>query len=115
MRNATLILPTVNNAGIDQTDTHTALQSALCTQFGGFTRIMGNGGWIAPTGVVYLDPIAIYTVAMDDTVGNRATLESLALFYGNLAGQLTVMVTHVDGEVAFLDVPAVIEKAKQFT
>lgn len=108
MRVATLILPTVNNDGVDQTDTHAALQSVLCEAFGGFTRTMGHGGWSGP-GKVYHDPVAVYGIAMDDSPVDRAKLESIALFYGHMAGQLTVMVTHAAGDVAFVDVPQVAE------
>lgn len=114
MKLATLILPTVNNAGEDQSDTHATLQSALCAEFGGFTRTMGEGGWNGPVGV-YIDPVAVYSVAMDDSAANRGKLESIALFYGDLAGQLAVMVTHANGEVVFLDVAKTVEKAEQFT
>lgn len=104
MRTATLILPTVNNDGVDQTDTHQALQFVLCETFGGFTRTMGNGGWKSDTGKLYLDPVAVYGIAMEDSAECRAKLESIALFYGHMAGQLAVMVTHAGGDVAFLDV-----------
>lgn len=114
MKLATLILPTVNNDGVDQSDTHATLQFALCEAFGGFTRTIGQGGWKGPDRV-YLDPVAVYGIAMDDSTRNRAELESIALYYGNLAGQLSVMVTHAAGDVAFLDCVHAAEKAVQFT
>lgn len=102
MRLATLILPTVNNDGVDQTDTHAALQSVLCDRFGGFTVTHGKGGWL-DSGKLYHDPVAVYSIAMEDD--RRADLESIARFYGHMAGQKSVMVTHSDGEVAFLWIP----------
>jgi hypothetical protein len=103
VRLATLILPTVNNDGVDQSDTHATLQHALCTAFGGYTRTVGEGGWLAPTGVVYSDPVAVYGIAMDDSPRNRSELESIAQYYGNLADQISVMVVHAAGDVAFLE------------
>lgn len=108
MKLATLILPTVNNDGVDQTDTHCALQAVLCETFGGFTRTMGDGGWVSDTGKLYLDPVAVYSIAMCGS--DREKLESIALFYGHMAGQLSVMVTHADGAVVFVDVPQVAER-----
>lgn len=107
MRLATLILPTVNNDGVDQTDTHAALQSVLCESFGGFTRTMGHGGWSGP-GKVYCDPVAVYGIAMDDSAECRAKLESIALFYGHMAGQICVMVTHAGGDVCFVQCEQVL-------
>lgn len=102
MKLATLILPTVNNDGVDQSDTHATLQHALCTAFGGYTRTVGHGGW-KHGALVYNDPVAVYGIAMDDTPGNRAELESIAQYYGNLADQISVMVVHAAGDVAFLE------------
>ena len=105
MRLATLILPTMNNAGVDQTDTHIALQSQLIAEFGGFTVAHGNGGWRDDsTGKVMCDPVAVYSIAMDQNDANDAgALESIARFYGHMAGQVCVMVTHASGEVVFID------------
>lgn len=102
MRLATLILPTVNNDGVDQSDTHATLQHALCAAFGGYTRTMGEGGWKGPDRL-YIDPVAVYGIAMDDTANNRSELESIAQYYGNLADQISVMVVHAAGDVAFLE------------
>ena len=105
MRCAYLVLPTVNNAGVDQTDTHAALQSVLIDTWGGFTMSIGSGGWRAPSNQIYLDPIAIYAVTMDDSAANDSKLDSAAKFYGHLAGQHCVMVIHASGEAAFLNLP----------
>lgn len=115
MRIAYFTLPTVNNDGIDQTDTHTGLRNALCESFGGFTATRGDGGWRSDTGKLYLDPVMVYGIAMEDSLSERSKLESIALFYGDQAGQLAVMVTHAAGDVVFLDVPATVGKAVQFT
>lgn len=115
MRLASFPLPTVNNDGVDQSETHAALQLALCADFGGFTCTLGQGGWIADTGKIYVDPVAVYTIAMEDSYVARAKLESIALFYGDIAGQIAVMVTHANGEVAFLDVAPVMSKARELT
>lgn len=102
MKYATLILPTVNNDGVDQTDTHCAMQSVLCDTFGGFTMTAGKGGW-KHGALVYHDPVGIYSIAMEDSAIDRAKLESIALFYGHMADQISVMVIHANGAVAFLD------------
>ena len=115
MRIATFPLPTANNDGVDQTDTHCALQAVLCDTFGGFTRTIGDGGWRSDTGKLYVDPVAIYSIATEDSAIDRARLESIALFYGHLAGQLAVMVTHANGEVVFIDIPqAVTARAMEY-
>lgn len=103
MRLATLILPTVNNNGVDQTDTHAALQLTLIDTFGGFTVTSGKGGWKDDSGKLYCDPVAVYSIAMAATADNARRLESIALMYGHLASQICVMVTHADGAVQFVD------------
>lgn len=111
MKLATLILPPVNNVGIDQTDTHAALQLVLIDTFGGFTVITGNGGWKDDnTGRVFVEAVAVYSIAMDDTAENARKLESIARFYGHVAGQICVMVTHASGVVAFVDSVATVQE-----
>ena len=103
MRLATLILPTTGNDGTDHTDTHAALRLTLIDAFGGFTVMTGDGGWRDDSGRVYLDPVAVYSVAMSETGENETRLESIARLYGHLAGQQCVLVAHASGAVAFVD------------
>ncbi len=103
MRIATLILPTHDNDGNDLRDIHAALQSQACDTFGGFTVDRVYGGWRDPrTSRVMHDNSVRYSFAVDDTAEDRARLESVARFYGHMAGQLSVMVTHANGDVVFL-------------
>lgn len=107
MHLATLILPTVNNDGVDQTDTLLAMQSVLCDTFGGFTCTIGEGGWKSDRGSFYRYPVAIYSIAMPDDSESRAKFDSIARFYGHMAGQICVMVTHANGKVVFHDLSTV--------
>src|ERR1700757_3209697 len=104
MRCAYLILPTTSNDEVDQTDTHAALQSALCDYFGGFTMTQGKGGWRNPANArVYMDSVATYAIAMTESGDNESRLESIARFYGHMAGQVCVMLAHASGRVVFVD------------
>lgn len=107
MKLAQIILPTIGNDGSDLTDCHVALRSTLADSFGGYTATSGQGGW-TDSGKLYQDPVTVYAVAMDDTAENRAKLESVALFYGHMATQHCVMVTHASGEVAFVECRATV-------
>ena len=110
MRIAYLILPTCNNDGVDQTDSHAALQLSLIDYFGGFTMSCGKGGWRdESTSRVYLDDVATYAIAMAETGENESKLESFARFYGHLMGQVCVMVAHARGDVVFVDSCHVLE------
>lgn len=104
MRIATLTLPKADNDGVALNDFHHALKLCLIDQFGGFSAVAIEGGWRDDsTGKVYAEPSIRYEVAMDATAGNRANLESLARFYGHATRQISVMVVHADGIVAFVD------------
>lgn len=102
MKLATLVLPITNNSGEDQSDTHLALRATLCDVFGGYTVTTGNGGW-SDKGKVFNDPVAVYSIAMEMNGENFVALESIARFYGHMAGQICVMVVHCNGDVAFCD------------
>ena len=76
--------------------------------FGGFTAVDSVGAWRdESTGKIYHEPGRQYLIAMEDSRVNRDKLESLAAFYGHMSGQITVMVTHADGAVSFVDVAKV--------
>lgn len=107
MRVATIILPNDDNNGNDISDVHAAMQTVLVDTFGGFTATASNGAWRDDkTGKIHVEPGQVYYVAMDDTAENRAKLESIALFYGHMANQIAMMVTHANGEVTFVDCEA---------
>lgn len=104
MKLASLIMPIRDNAGVDASDVHRALQLVLVDSFGGFTVTPAQGAWRDDTGRVIFDESRAYSIAMDDTDSNRAKMESIARFYGHMAGQICVMVTHADGDVVMVDV-----------
>ena len=103
MRIASMILPSKDNNGADLTDVHCALRAVLCDTFGGFTAIESQGGWKSDAGLLYLESGVTYMVASNDSEESRAKLESIALFYGHMADQLCVMVTHANGAVKFVN------------
>jgi hypothetical protein len=104
MRLASLILPTLDNDGRDTTDAHLGLRAVLIDTFGGFTATCVDGGWRdAATGKTHLDSSVRYEIAMEISDANRATLESIARFYGHMARQICVLVCHADGDVTFPD------------
>ena len=112
MRMAYFGLPSATNEGESLADVHAALQSQLVADFGGFSAFHGLGGWCDPvTGKIHVEPGIGYHVAMAPSEENRAKLESIALFFGHMAEQLSVMVTHADGEVIFRDVATVRARA----
>jgi hypothetical protein len=102
MKLASLILPVRDNDGADQTDTHFALRATLVDTFGGYTVASATGAWRDDTGRVHHDESCVYSIAMDATPDNRVKLESIARFYGHMAGQICVMVTHAAGDVAIV-------------
>jgi hypothetical protein len=110
MRVASFVLPTVDNNGEDLHDVHFALKSAAVATFGGFTSLACEGGWNdSDSGRTYVESRRVYQFAMPDDAGSRAKLESFARFYGHLAAQLCVMVTHATGDVVFVDCHATVD------
>lgn len=104
MRIASVTLPVADNDGNSLADAHAALRSSLAEEFGGFTAINATGGWCDPsTGKVYVESVIRYDVAMEDSAVNRAKLADMATFYGHMARQIAMMITHAAGDVAFIE------------
>lgn len=103
MKLATLILPNVDNDGVDHADTHAALRASLCDVFGGYTAIASHGGWRAASGKVVHEAGTLYSVAMDDTPYNVGQWRGIARFYGHAMAQESVFIVHASGAVEFVD------------
>ena len=102
MRLATMILPTHDNDGGDLRHVHLALQGQLVDTFGGFTCVDSLGGWKDDaTGKLHVEPGKVYSVAMGQ--GRSMEWNNLARFYGYMAKQVCVLVSHYNGDVEFVD------------
>lgn len=104
MREASIILPRLDNNGADLSAVHAALAGALIAEFGGYTAQTVFGGWKdEKTGAVYQEESTEYRVAADWNPAERESLEDTAALYGFKAGQLAVYVRHGSGAVVILD------------
>lgn len=102
MREASIILPRLDNNGADLGAVHSALQGALIAEFGGFTAQTVFGGWKdEKTGAIYQEESLEYRIASDWTPADRVALDDLAALYCAKAGQLAVYVRHANGAVSF--------------
>jgi hypothetical protein len=100
MKLSSFILPQTSNNGESLLDIHSTLRAQLCDTFGGFTATETQGGWRDSLGKVYVDRGWRYEVCL--APADSAKLDSIARFYGHMAGQLSVYVCH-DGEPAILE------------
>jgi hypothetical protein len=107
MREARIILPNADNHGADLTDCHCALRSTLGATWGGFTAFRADGYW-RDGAAVMAEPVTVYIVAMPDTDSDRAKLESVAVFYGHMAAQACVYISHAAGDVVMVDCRAMV-------
>jgi hypothetical protein len=102
MRVSSFVLPMLSNNGESLADIHSALRAQLCATFGGFTATASQGGWIdSKTNKCYMENGLRYDVACESC--DHVKLDSIALFYGRMANQISVMVCH-DGAVFFHDI-----------
>lgn len=102
-REARLILPTHDNAGLPLTAAHTALRDELCDLFGGFTLQDKTGGFKSSTGRVVVEPVTDYTIAMEPSAVNADTLRAIAKRYAWLCRQESVYVCLPTGDVEFVE------------
>lgn len=102
MKQSSIVLPNQDNQGFPLLDVHSALKAQLCATFGGFTATRADGGWQdEKSGAIYCEPVTKYDIANTDAKPDR--LESIAVFYGHMAGQLAVYTVH-NGAPRILDV-----------
>lgn len=102
MREAKIILPLADVP----VRVHGRLRLSLTSAFGGVTETEGTGAWRDAMGKVQIEPVRVYTVAMEPTVANDIHLDEIALTAGKAAKQAAVYVTHASGEVVIFDLLA---------
>lgn len=100
MREATIILPVLDNAGASLEHVHASLAADLLEAFGGFTAATVYGAWKdADTGRVYQDESTEYRVSAEWVGRQEKRLINLAGQYARKAGQEAVYVRLPSGEV----------------
>lgn len=104
MREGKIILPMEDNSHEPLDVVHGHLKRALCGTFGGVTVSYGEGSWI-DQGRVWIEPVAIFTVAAEDTALNNAALHKFAAAHGEMARQLAVYSCGFDGRVSIANLP----------
>jgi hypothetical protein len=104
MREATLIMPAADNHGNSLSGLLQNLGGSLIETFGGFTVTPGHGGWRADNGREFLEPVHVFTVAMDLDDENNARLRHIAESFGRAGNQLSVYVRFASGEVEIIDI-----------
>lgn len=82
------------------------LEGAILEFYGGFTRVLGEGGWKSPQGVV-LEPVLIYTIHGKPS---RVTERALAQRAANLFSQDCVGLFRARGDEFTLVDPEGIER-----
>lgn len=108
MRLAQIILPEYDNDGNSVIHAHSYIQRSLSGEFGGYTSLRSQGGWIDPsTGTLHNEPGKVYQVAMEDTAVNASMLRGIARTAGRLARQKAVFVVYPSHEVEIISISAV--------
>ena len=77
------------------------LSHELADAFGGYTRVAGEGAWMSPSGVLHLDPVAVYTIAAPHTSETRDTLRAIARAYCERSDEEAAYLRFADGTVEF--------------
>lgn len=98
MREARLIVPLAVPAAVAG-----RVETLLLDAFGGFTAVDGRGAWRSPAGVDHIEPVRVYTVAVEDRHVDRIMLRAIAervLYDGH---QESVYLRHADGAVEFVE------------
>ena len=104
MREARIILPLYDNAGIDLQDVHRHLKTRLCAEFGGYTATPSMGGWIDNNGKLYEEPGIAYDVAVPEAdITVIETLRDIAALAGRRACQKAMYLRLPTGKVEILD------------
>lgn len=98
LREARIVMP--YNSGIVSSGAHTAMATAFCEAFGGYTCTDGVGGWM--NGVVRVDDVVkVYDVAIEaDRDASWDKLFQIAMTAGRALGQEAVYIRYPDGTVS---------------
>lgn len=104
IREASIILPLISNAGESLKAAHASFQDALIAGFGGFTASAVFGAWKdVETQGVYHEESTEYRVAAEWTQSERAAFRAMAERVGAATGQLAVYLRDADGAVDFVN------------
>ena len=89
----------VNNAhGV-----HLWLARQLAQSFGGFTLTNGHGAWTDADNNVITEPVAVYSIAMENSAFNAQRLRELAVETGKLLQQQAVFICLASGTAEIID------------
>lgn len=103
MRLATINLPTHDNAGVSLAVETDFLRNLILDNFGGFTETSARGAWKDDaTGIVYREPVTVFSIGMDATLENASLLRLLAGRIARDAAQVCVFITQANGDVEFV-------------
>jgi len=75
---------------------------AATNAFGGVTITEGYGSWKNDAGKVIAEPVAILTMACEDSPANRDAIDDIAIEIGATARQDCVYVKYPNGHVTLL-------------
>lgn len=103
LREAQIVLPTVNNAGQSLAKAHSDLTRSIIAKFGGVTITEGKGAWTAEDGKLFAEPVDIYTFAAPTDNNSRQWISARAYALLGEAGQLAIFVRYPDGEVEIVE------------
>lgn len=105
MREARIVAPLLANGPEPRQSLEASnrrLVDALTLQFGGVTITQGQGRW-TDNGVIYIDPVNVYDVAMWPEPRGDLALVKLARTFMVEAGQEALYLRYADGTVVILD------------
>lgn len=100
MRAAHLIVPTGVGPSVRQ-----EVERRIMREFGGYTKAVGEGAWVDPTGQAIVEPVMIFTVAVAETVASEAALLDVAEYVRAAGQQQSVYVELPGGQVRFHEAP----------
>lgn len=104
MREARIILPVNGNDGLSVEGAHKYLKMSLASEFGGFSAIKADGGWVDNDGALQEEPVVIYDVAAPSGVLEDKLLHDIARVAGREAGQICVYVKDFSGNVELIKI-----------
>jgi hypothetical protein len=103
MREICFIIPEWNSDGIPRPDVHDLFRDACITWAGEVTITRGHGAWRNPQGEVITEPVAVYTVAIEETLDlPHPALTGAALYAGRQLNQECIYRRDAQGTVHLL-------------
>lgn len=94
----TINLMNLDNNGKDLTNVNNKLKKLICSEYGGYTAIACEGGWVSDGGVLYKDKGELLIVYVEDK-SKVKKFKQLAFGYKVSAQQESVLITINDKAV----------------